>query len=154
MVAADLNGAFPNYESSINNYNEKHSLLVTGLNAEWNSGNWSGQASTSRTRRPGRKNRWEAIYLSDVFPPEPGVRRARWADAFRARHPALIPADPSIQSAGGFRSNSGSNVNGTGQSDGPEHTDDRIWAVALNFTRTFETENPSSADVRRALFGS
>ncbi len=61
-----------------------------------------------------------------------------------ARRQGFDPSDPSIQSAGGFRANSGSNVNGTGQSDGPEHTDDRIWAIALNFTRTFETESPSS----------
>ncbi len=68
VVAADLNGAFPNYESSINNYNEKHSLLVTGLNAEWNSGNWAGDVDLSYSEA-WRKNRWEAIYLSDIFPP-------------------------------------------------------------------------------------
>lgn len=142
VVAADLNGAFPNYESSINNYNEKHSLLVTGLNAEWNSGNWSGQADLSYSEA-WRKNRWEAIYLSDVYPPNLAFDVRDGQTPFAAT-PGFDPSDPSIQSAGGFRSNSGSNVNGTGQSDGPEHTDDRIWAVALNFTRSFETESPSS----------
>jgi TonB-dependent receptor len=142
VVAADLNGAFPNYESSINNYNEKHSLLVTGLNAEWNSGNWAGDVDLSYSEA-WRKNRWEAIYLTDIFPPNLAFDVRDGKTPFGAT-PGFDPSDPSIQSAGGFRANSGSNVNGTGQSDGPEHTDDRIWAIALNFTRTFETESPSS----------
>src|SRR5450631_1933939 len=38
VVAATLNGAFPNYESEIARYNEKHTLVVGGLNADWKSG--------------------------------------------------------------------------------------------------------------------
>ncbi len=38
VVAANLKGAYPNYESEIANYDEKHDLFATGLNAEWKSG--------------------------------------------------------------------------------------------------------------------
>ena len=53
--------------------------------------------------------------------------------------PGFDPADPALQSAGGFRSNNGSNVNGTGQSDGPEETRDRIGALAINLSRSFDS---------------
>jgi len=136
VVAADLNGAFPNYESSINNYAEKHTLLVTGLNAEWTAGSWVNTVDLSYSEAK-RNNRWEAIYLSDVYPPDLNfdIRNGQKPYAHIA---GFNPADPSIQSAGGFRSNSGSNVNGTGQSDGPETTRDSIGAVAVDFTRNFE----------------
>ena len=68
MVAATLNGGFPNYESSINRYKERHTLLVTGLNAAWQGDTWHNALDLSYSEA-WRKNRWEAIYLSDVFPP-------------------------------------------------------------------------------------
>jgi TonB-dependent receptor len=136
VVAADLNGAFPNYESSINNYAEKHTLLVTGLNAEWTTGSWVNTVDLSYSEAK-RNNRWEAVYLSDVYPPdlEFDIRTGQTPFASTG---AFNPADPAIQSAGGFRSNSGSNVNGTGQSDGPEETRDSIGAIAVDFSRDFE----------------
>ena len=150
VVTADLNGAFPNYESSINNYNEKHSLLVTGVNAEWNSGNWTGGADLSYSEA-WRKNRWEAIYLSQLFPPNLAFDVRDGQKPFGAI-PGSNPADPATPVCGRPSQrprHSQCNVrgdpeSGAGQSDGPENTDDRIWAIALNFTRTFETENPSS----------
>jgi TonB-dependent receptor len=149
VVAADLNNAFPNYESSINNYNEKHSLIVTGLNADWNSGNWSGQADLSYSEA-WRKNRWEAIYLSQLFPPNLAFDVRDGQTPFGAT-PGFNPADPALQSAGGPRNDRGiggatygTPESGAGQSDGPENTKDRIWALALSFTRSFDTESPSS----------
>jgi iron complex outermembrane receptor protein len=136
VVAADMIGAFPNYESSINNYNEKHTLLVTGLNATWTTGAWETSADLSYSEA-WRKNRWEAVYLSDVYPPDLHFDIRNGQTPF-ASTGTFNPADPAIQSAGGFRSNSGSNVNGTGQSDGPEETKDALGAFALDVTRTFE----------------
>ncbi len=68
VVAADLNGAFPNYQSEIARYNEKHTLVVTGLNAEWKSGAWDNVADLSYSDA-WRRNQWQAIYLSDIFAP-------------------------------------------------------------------------------------
>ena len=136
VVAADLNGGFPNYESSINQYNERHTLLVTGLNAAWHGDEWDNQLDLSYSEA-WRKNRWEAVYLSDVYPPDLHFDIRNGQTPF-ASTGTFNPADPAIQSAGGFRSNSGSNVNGTGQSDGPEETKDALGAFALDVTRTFE----------------
>ena len=136
VVAADLNGAFPNYESSINNYSEKHTLLVTGLNAKWETGTWANSVDLSYSEA-WRKNRWEAIYLSDVYPPDLSFDIRNGQTPFGSTG-TFNPADPAIQSAGGFRSNSGSNVNGTGQSDGPEETKDYIAALAADFSKSFE----------------
>ncbi len=136
VVAADLNGAFPNYESSINNYSEKHTLLLTGLNATWESDTWKNSVDLSYSEAQ-RKNRWEAIYLSDVYPPDLEFDVESGKTPFGSTG-SFNPADPAIQSAGGFRSSSGSNVNGTGQSDGPEETKDNILALALDFSKSFE----------------
>jgi iron complex outermembrane recepter protein len=137
VVAADLNGAFPNYESSINQYKERHTLAMTGLNAAWKGEKWSTAADLSYSEA-WRRNRWEAIYLTDVFPPNLAFDVTSGSTPFGAT-PGFNPADPAIQSAGGFRANSGSNVNGTGQSDGPEETRDKLGAFTLDFTRGFET---------------
>jgi TonB-dependent receptor len=137
VVAADLNGAFPNYESSINRYKERHTLLVTGLNAAWQGDSWDTEADLSYSEA-WRRNRWEAIYLSDVYPPNLSFDVRDGRTPFGAT-PGFNPADPAIQSAGGFRSNSGSNVNGTGQSDGPEETRDTLAALAVDFSRSIDS---------------
>jgi len=137
VVAADLNGAFPNYESEIARYREKHTLIVTGLNFEWKPGQWDNDADLSYSRA-WRRNRWEAIFLSDLYPPSL-LFNVSDGQAPSASTPGFNPADPALQSIGGFRSNNGSNVNGTGQSDGPEDTQDHIAAVALNLSRSFDS---------------
>jgi iron complex outermembrane receptor protein len=137
VVAASLNNAFPNYESAIARYTEKHQLFVTGLNAAWNLGEWSGSGDLSYSDA-WRHNRWMAIYLSDVYPPSLAFNVTDGQTPYGAT-PGLNPADPSLQSAGGFRSNSGSDVNGSGQSDGPEVTHDRLGALAVDFSRAFDS---------------
>jgi iron complex outermembrane recepter protein len=137
VVAATLNGGFPNYESSINRYKERHTLLMTGVNAAWQGEQWQSVFDVSYSEA-WRKNRWEAIYLSDIFPPNLQFDVQDGQTPFGAT-PGFNPADPALQSAGGFRANSGSNVNGTGQSDGPEETRDHLAAAALDFSRPFET---------------
>jgi iron complex outermembrane receptor protein len=137
VVGATLNGAYPNYESEIARYNEKHTLVVTGLNAEWKPGQWDNELDLSYSQA-WRRNRWEAIYLSDLYPPNLAFNISDGQAPYGAT-PGFNPADPALQSAGGFRSNNGSNVNGTGESDGPEETRDRIGAVAINLSRSFDS---------------
>jgi iron complex outermembrane recepter protein len=137
VVAANLNNAFPNYESEIARYREKHTLIVTGLNVEWQPGRWDNEADLSYSRA-WRRNRWEAIYLSDLYPPNLVFNVTNGRTPYAAT-PGFSPADPALQSAGGLRGNSGSNVNGTGESDGPEDTNDHIAAVAINLARSFDS---------------
>jgi iron complex outermembrane recepter protein len=137
VVAADLNGAYPNYESEIARYNEKHTLIVAGLNAEWTPGEWDNQADLSYSDA-WRQNTWQAIYLSDVYPPNLAFNVTDGQVPYGAT-PGFDPANPAIQTAGGFRSNSGSNVNSTGQQTGPEYTRDRLTALALSVGRKLDT---------------
>ena len=136
VVAAELNGEFPNYESEIARYDEKHTLAVAGLNAEWKSGAWDNTADLSFSDA-WRRNQWQAIYLSDLYPPNLAFNVTDGQVPYGAT-PGFNPADPSLQTIGGFRQNSGSNVNGTGQSDGPEETKDHIAAFALNLSRALD----------------
>jgi iron complex outermembrane recepter protein len=136
VVAADLNNAFPNYESEIARYDEKHTLAVLGLNAEWKTGAWDSQADVSYSDA-WRTNRWQEIALSDVYPPNLAFNVTDGQVPYGAT-PGANPADPALQSIGGFRSNNGSNVNGTGESSGPEQTRDHLAAIALNFKRTID----------------
>ena len=143
VVAADLNGAYPNYESAIARYQEKHTLAVGGLNAEWKEGAWDSNMDLSFSEA-WRRNQWQAIELSDVYPPNLAFNVTNGQVPYGAT-PGFNPADPSIQTIGGFRSTSGSNVNGTGESSGPEETRDRISALALNFSRTIDSPFISGA---------
>lgn len=136
VVAANLNGAFPNYESEIARYNEDHTLIVGGLNADWKTGDWDSQVDLSFSDA-WRRNQWQAIYLSDIYPPSLAFNVADGQVPYGA-FPGFDPAAPALQSAGGFRSNNGSNVNGTGQSSGPEETRDRLSALAVDISRKFD----------------
>jgi TonB-dependent receptor len=132
VVAATLDNncagcAWPNYQSSINNYAEKHTLLVTGLNAEWTAGSWVNTFDLSYSEAK-RNNRWESVYLADVFGPSLTFDIREGQTPF-ASMGAFNPANPAIQSA---------DVNRHGQSDGPEETRDSIGAFAADFSRDFE----------------
>ena len=137
VVAADLNGAYPNYESEIARYDEKHTLLVTGLNAEWKSGDWDNQLDLSHSDA-WRRNTWQEIALSDLYPPNLAFNVANGQVPYGA-FPGFDPAAPSLQSAGGFRSTNGTGPNGAGESTGPEVTRDQLSAVALNLARTIDS---------------
>ncbi len=144
VVAANLNNAFPNYESEIARYDEKHTLAVLGLNAEWKTGAWDSQADVSYSDA-WRTNRWQEIALSDVYPPNLAFNVTDGQVPYGAT-PGANPADPALQSIGGFRSNNGSNVNGTGESSGPEQTRDHLAAIALNFKRSFDQDFLSAVE--------
>lgn len=130
VVAADMENAFPNYQSEIARYKERHSLAVAGLNAAWKTDTWSSSLDLSYSEA-WRKNRWEAIYLDTLFPPNL-VFDIRAGQAPYSATPGFNPADPALQSVsiGGPNSRNGT-------SDGPEETKDRIGALAADFSRAF-----------------
>jgi TonB-dependent receptor len=136
VVAANLNNAYPNYESEIARYDEQHSLLALGLNAEWKIGEMDTQVDLSHSDA-WRQNQWQAIELSDVYPPNLAFNVTDGQVPYGAT-PGFNPANPAIQTIGGFRSNSGSNVNGTGESTGPEVTRDMLTALAINFSQPLD----------------
>jgi TonB-dependent receptor len=144
VVAADLNNAYPNYESEIARYDEKHTLGTLGLNAEWKPGEWDNSADLSFSEA-WRRNQWQEIALSDLYPPNLAFNVTDGQVPYGAT-PGFNPADPALQTAGGSRSSNSANINGSGFSDGPEHTRDRISAVAVNFGRSFE--NPLLTGVK------
>jgi TonB-dependent receptor len=117
VTAASLNGAYPDYESEIARYNERHTLIATGLNIDWKPGEWDNQADISFSEA-WRRNQWQAIYLSDVYPPNLAYNVTDGQVPYAATA-GFDPAAPSIQSIGGFRGNSGPAGNGTGVSTGP-----------------------------------
>ena len=135
VVSATLNNAYPDYESEIASYREFHSLLASGLNAAWTAGAWNGQVDLSFSDAF-RRNNWEAVYLSDVYPPNL-IYDVQYGGVPYAATPGFDPANPAIQSVGGYRQNSGSNVNGTGEVN-PEYTHDTLAALALDFTRKLD----------------
>jgi TonB-dependent receptor len=133
VVGANLYNAYPNYESEIARYDEQHSLAMMGLNTDWKNEQWDANLDLSYSQA-WRRNTWQAIYLSDVYPPSL-TYNVTDGGVPSSSTPGFNPADPALQSAGGFRSNNGSNVNGTGESSGPENTKDDLTAASLNFTR-------------------
>jgi iron complex outermembrane receptor protein len=133
VVSATLNGTYPDYESEIARYDEQHMLFATGINAAWHSGVWSGTVDLSFSQAR-RRNRWEGIYLSDVYPPNL-TYDVQAGQAPYALTPGFDPANPAIQSVGGYRQNSGSNVDSTGQSSGPEYEHASLGALAVDFSR-------------------
>jgi iron complex outermembrane receptor protein len=128
VVAANLPGSYPNYESEIARYAEKHTLVSTGLNAAWKPGQWDNELDLSYSKA-WRRNRWEAIYLTDLYPPNLAFNVSDGQAPYAAT-PGFNPADPASQSASAAR---------MGQSDGPEDTGDRIGAVAINLSRSFDS---------------
>jgi iron complex outermembrane receptor protein len=144
VVAADLNGAYPNYESEIARYDEKHTLLVSGLNAEWKSGDWDNQLDLSHSDA-WRRNQWQEIALSDLYPPNLAFNVTN-GQVPSGSFPGYDPSQPSLQSAGGSRSTNGTNINGAGESTGPEVTRDELSAIALNLSRAID--NPLISAVK------
>ncbi len=126
VTAANMINDYANYQSEIARYKERHTLLVTGLNAAWTGDKWDGQADLSYSDA-WRKNRWEAIYLGTIYAPtlsfDIGAGHAPWATT-----PGFNPADPALQFVDAGRS---------GVSDGPEETHDKLGALTLDMSRDF-----------------
>lgn len=126
VTAANMVDQFANYQSEIARYKERHTLLVTGLNAAWTGDKWNGEADLSYSDA-WRKNRWEAVYLGTIYAPtlqfDIGEGHAPWAIT-----PGFNPADPSLQFIDAGRS---------GVSDGPEETHDKLGALTFDLSRDF-----------------
>lgn len=136
VVAANLYGANSDYESVIANYNEKSSLLATGINAAWKAGVWSGSVDLSYSQAKLYSD-WEAMYLSDVTAPNL-IYDVQAGQKPYALTPGFDPANPAIQSVGGHRNNPGAaGVDGTG-TNGPLYGRDSLGALTLDFTRTLD----------------
>jgi len=135
VVAANLtNNAFPNYQSEINRYKERHELQVYGLNAKWARDGWEAIVDLSHSYAK-RRNQWLAIYLQTqyanglVFDISDGKTPS-------ARLLGPDPANPSIQAA---MPSTDPSFNGReGQSAGPEYTRDRISAATASIKRNFD----------------
>lgn len=119
VVAATLANAYASVTNVIAHYTEQKTLLVTGANAEWNTGPWDLKLDLSYSKAE-RDNTWEAV-LSEVYP-------ATTSFDFRAgRKPSISvssdSADPTNQYAPGYR---------PGIHDGPETLSDELTAVAFD----------------------
>jgi iron complex outermembrane receptor protein len=131
VVAATLVNDFPNYQSEIARYKERHTLEVAGLNAAWTNGAWSNSMDVSYSEA-WRKNRWEAVYLDTLYPnPATLVFDVGAGQAPFAEFLGVNPADPALQTIGGPNMRNGT-------SNGPEETQDDLGALTADFTRAFE----------------
>lgn len=134
VVAAHLENSYPNYQSSINRYNERHQLAVFGLNAKWARDGWEAVVDLSHSEAK-RRNQWRAIYLETQY--ATGID----FDLSAGHTPSATllgtdVANPSIQAA--MPGNDPSFNGRDGQSAGPEHTRDRISAATASLKRDFD----------------
>ena len=125
VVAATLNNCYASVTNVIAKYTEDKDLFVTGANLKMTSGAWTMNADLSHSKAT-RENRW-AAFRSEVYP------ATMTFDMSAGNTPSLItsedPSDPSIQNAPSWL---------PGQSDGPDDLEDKLSALALDFTREFE----------------
>lgn len=119
VVAAHLPNSWPNYESVIARYKERHDLFTIGGNIDWHQGRWDVTLDLSHSEAK-RDNDWLAIYLADQWAPNLDYD-------LRGKPSATIsggaPWDPSIQYVSTSR---------MGQSAGPEETRDHLSAATLD----------------------
>jgi len=129
VVAATMVNDFPNYQSEVARYKERHTLGVAGLNAAWQNDAWSNSVDLSYSEA-WRKNRWEAVYFDTLYPnPATLVFDVRDGRVPYAAILGVNPADPALQTIGGPNARNGT-------SDGPEETKDKLGALTADFTRT------------------
>ena len=134
VVAAHLANSFPNYQSSINRYQERHELKVFGFNGKWAKDGWEAVVDLSHSEAR-RTNQWRAIYLKTQY--ASGID----FDLTSGHAPSatlLGPdvANPAIQAA--MPGNDPSFNGRDGQSAGPEHTRDHISAATASLKRDFD----------------
>jgi TonB-dependent receptor len=130
VVAVDLPDSFPDYQSQIARYEEEHSLLVGGLNLDWQSGEWDAKLDLSHSEA-WRNNRWSAIYLDTQFT-NGIIYNIQAGHTPSASFIGADPANPALQSIGGL------NGNGRAGEIDPEHTTDQLSAATLDVTRSID----------------
>lgn len=135
VVAASLtNNTYPNYQSEINRYKERHELTVFGLNTKWAKDGWEAVLDLSHSEAK-RRNQWQAIYLATQYA-SGLVFDIRDGETPFARLLGPDVANPAIQSA--MPGNDPSFNGRDGQSAGPEHTKDRISAATVSLKRELD----------------
>lgn len=131
VVAATLDNCFASVTNVIAQYTEDKDLFVAGANAKITVDRWTTSIDVSHSDAT-RENRW-AAFRSEVYPATMTFNMAA------GNTPSLItssdPSDPAIQNAPDWL---------PGQSDGPDHLEDRLSAVRVDFTRDFEGEKLKS----------
>ena len=126
VVSENLPGSFPDYQSQIARYNERHTLVVGGLNLNWTSGDWNAKLDLSHSEA-WRNNRWSAIYLDTQF--ESDIAYNLTPGQAPSATISGDPANPANQSIGGL------NGNGRPGEVDPEHSTDHISAITGDVTR-------------------
>jgi iron complex outermembrane recepter protein len=125
--------AGPDYQSEIARYNERHTLIVGGLNLDWTSGDWNAKLDLSHSEA-WRNNRWSAIYLDTQW--DTGIAyNLTPGQAPSAHLYGPDPANPSIQSIGGLSHDIFGDSGGRAGEVDPEHSTDHISAIAGDITR-------------------
>ncbi len=125
----------PDYQSEIARYNERHTLLVGGLNLNWTSGDWNAKLDLSHSEA-WRNNRWSAIYLDTQW--ATGIAyNLTPGQAPSAHLYGPDPANPAIQSVGGLSHDIFNDPGGRNGEVDPEHSTDHLSAAALDVTRAF-----------------
>lgn len=131
VVGATLDNCFASVTNVIAKYTEDKDLIVVGANAKATSEKWTMNVDLSHSKAK-RENRW-AAFRSEVYP------ATMTFDMAAGNTPSLTtssdPSDPSIQNAPDWL---------PGQSDGPDHLEDDLSAVRVDFTREFEGEKLKS----------
>ena len=144
VVAASLtNNTYPNYQSSINRYKERHELAVFGLNTKWARDGWEAVLDLSHSEAK-RRNQWQAIYLQTQYA-SGLIFDIRDGQTPYARLLGPDVAAPSIQAA--MPGNDPSFNGRDGQSAGPEYTRDRISAATASLKRELDGSFLKSVEV-------
>jgi iron complex outermembrane recepter protein len=131
VVAATLNNCYASVTNVIAKYTEDKDLLVTGANAKVTSDKWAMVFDLSHSEAT-RENRW-AAFRSEVYPATMTFNMASGNTPWLTT--SSDPSDPSIQNAPSWL---------PGQSDGPDHLEDHLTAVRLDFTRDFDGDKLKS----------
>jgi TonB-dependent receptor len=134
ITAATLTNAYSSVTNVLAHYTEQHSLLATGVNAKWTSGDWTATGDISYSQAE-RNNTWRALETEN-YPPTMTFNTG--ADVTPSiTTPGYDPADPTNQTAQSYT---------PGESAGPEHTRDHIGAARFDASRAFDGSLFSSLD--------
>jgi TonB-dependent receptor len=127
VVAADLVNDYSSVTNVLAHYNEDHTLLLSGLNGKWTSGDWAATGDLSYSQAE-RLNRWQAVE-TEVYPPTMTFNTGANVTP-SVTTPGYDPGDPTNQPLQSYV---------PGESAGPEHTLDHITAGRVDFSRTFDS---------------
>jgi iron complex outermembrane recepter protein len=147
VVAALLDNCFASVTNVIAKYTEDKDLFVTGVNGKYEEGAWTTTFDVSQSKAT-RKNRW-AAFRSEVYPASMAfdmsqngasgldLTNVTWAlDLLDGTEPGLAtssdPSDPAAQFAPNWL---------VGNSDGPDHLQDKLIAVRADTARKFEGDH-------------